>query len=160
MQIYLQDLPVKFVYQGYRSRRKSQKQNKVLLVLHISISAGFRQGSISPLCSWVVCLQLKNAILFCINECMMLCWRVAECMYRFAAEINPCRCGALTLLLYVLMFNFSVMIVTIYVLKPQHSYALADAIDTSPPTLCMFTTFKLGQKKMPVFHFYDVISSK
>jgi len=123
-----------------------------------SISAGVREDGVLS-CSWVVCLRLKS-YLFCTNECM-LCWRVAECMHRFAAEINPCRCGALRLLVYVSVFNFSVMIVTVYVWTPlrplyMYSYPLADAIDTSPPTLCMFTTFKPSQTKLPVFHFYDV----
>ena len=105
-------------------------------------------------------LSSTESILFCTNdECMMLCWRVAECMHRFVADINACRCGALRLLVYISVFNFIVMIVTIYVwtpLRPLYSYPLADAIDTSPPTLCLFTTFKPSQKKMPVFNFYDV----
>jgi len=92
-------------------------------------------------------------------------------MYRFAVDIKFCRMNALRLFVYVLVFNFTVMlIITIYVWTPSQpllsytlvhdSYPLADTIDTSPPTLCMFTTFKSSQKKMPVFNFYDVLSFK
>jgi len=45
------------------------------------------------------------------------------------------------------------MIITINVwmpLRPFYRYSLADTIDTSPPLLCMFTTFKPSVEKMKV----------
>ena len=158
MQMYLQNLPVKFIYQGHRFKDKVTEAKKSCWYC---MSTGFRQRGVSPLCSWVVCLRLKKAACFAWTNVWLCCAGALQTAWIGLWLVQSfITSQALRLLLYMLAFNFSMMIVTIYVLKPFHSYTFTDAIDTSPPTLCLFTTFKPSQKKMPVFNFYDILSSK